>query len=68
MNYLQSFSCSIALMLFSGVCMADAIMRSQAMFASTIAEYFVEDARHELHERSRFKRFKGAWKYLDGKS
>ena len=42
MNYLQSFSCSIALMLFSGVCMADAIMRSQAMFASTIAEYFVE--------------------------
>ena len=32
-----------------------------------IAEYFVDDARHELHERSRFKRFKGAWKYLDGK-
>ena len=29
-------------MLFSGVCMADAIIRSQAMFASTIAEYFVE--------------------------
>ncbi len=29
-------------MLFSCVCMADAIIRSQAMFASTIAEYFVE--------------------------
>ena len=30
-----------------------------------IAEYFVEGEPHELHERSRFKRFKGDWKYLD---
>jgi SEC-C motif-containing protein len=33
-----------------------------------VAEYFVEGVSHELHERSRFRRFKGAWKYLDGKS
>ena len=33
-----------------------------------IAEYFVGGERHELHERSRFKRFKGAWKYLDDKA
>ena len=32
-----------------------------------IAEYFVAGARHELHERSRFRRFKGKWKYLDDK-
>ncbi|MES2439560.1 MAG: YchJ family metal-binding protein [Verrucomicrobiota bacterium] len=32
-----------------------------------IAEYFENDQPHELHERSRFKRYQGAWKYLDGK-
>ena len=32
-----------------------------------IAEYFEGTQPHELHERSRFKRFKGDWKYLDGK-
>lgn len=32
-----------------------------------IAEYFIGSQPHELHERSRFKRYKGAWKYLDGK-
>jgi len=32
-----------------------------------IAEYFEDGERHELHERSRFKRYKGAWKYLDAK-
>lgn len=32
-----------------------------------LAEYFEEDQSHELREHSRFKRFKGAWKYLDGK-
>jgi len=42
MNYFRTTAFSIALMLFSGTCMADAIVRSQAMFASTIAEYFVE--------------------------
>ena len=42
MNYSRTTAFSIALMLFSGTCMADAIVRSQAMFASTIAEYFVE--------------------------
>jgi SEC-C motif-containing protein len=31
-----------------------------------IAEYFQDEQPHKLHERSRFKRFKGAWKYLDG--
>lgn len=31
------------------------------------AEYFLKGERCELYERSRFKRFKGAWKYLDGK-
>lgn len=30
-----------------------------------VAEYFVEGEVYELHEVSRFKRFKGAWKYLD---
>jgi SEC-C motif-containing protein len=33
-----------------------------------IADYFVDGEPHELHEHSRFKRFKGAWKYLDGKA
>ena len=33
-----------------------------------IAEYYFQDERYELHEVSRFKRYKGAWKYLDGKS
>ena len=42
MNYFRTTAFSIALMLFSGTCMADAIVRSQAMFASTIAEFFVE--------------------------
>jgi len=32
-----------------------------------IADYFWEGQPQQLHERSRFKRFKGAWKYLDGK-
>jgi SEC-C motif-containing protein len=32
-----------------------------------VAEYFVDGEPYELHEISRFKRFKGAWKYLDGK-
>jgi SEC-C motif-containing protein len=31
------------------------------------ADYFVDGQAHQLHERSRFKRFKGAWKYLDDK-
>lgn len=31
-----------------------------------LAEYFLEGERHELRELSRFKRYKGAWKYLDG--
>ncbi|EDY84076.1 hypothetical protein VDG1235_3705 [Verrucomicrobiia bacterium DG1235] len=33
-----------------------------------IAEYFQGGEPFELHETSRFKRHKGAWKYLDGKS
>ena len=33
-----------------------------------VAEYFLNGEPHELRERSRFKRYKGAWKYLDGKS
>ena len=33
-----------------------------------VADYYVDDEAFELHEVSRFKRFKGAWKYLDGKS
>jgi SEC-C motif domain protein len=32
-----------------------------------IAEFFIDDQPHELHEHSRFKRHKGDWKYLDGK-
>src|SRR5690606_40179223 len=30
-----------------------------------VAEYYVGDELCELHEVSRFKRYKGAWKYLD---
>ena len=33
-----------------------------------VANYFVDGEPFELHEVSRFKRFKGRWKYLDGKS
>ncbi len=32
-----------------------------------VASYFVNGEPFELHEHSRFKRYKGAWKYLDGK-
>lgn len=32
-----------------------------------VANYFVNGEPHELHEVSRFKRHKGAWKYMDGK-
>lgn len=32
-----------------------------------VAEYFENDQPRELHEHSRFKRYKGAWKYLDGR-
>jgi len=31
-----------------------------------VADYYVDDEPYEMHEVSRFKRFKGAWKYLDG--
>lgn len=30
-------------------------------------EYFIKGERNELHGKSRFKRFKGQWKYLDDK-
>lgn len=33
-----------------------------------VAEYYVDGEPYELHELSRFRRYKGAWKYLDGKS
>lgn len=33
-----------------------------------IASYYLHGEPHELHERSRFKRYKGNWKYLDGKA
>ena len=33
-----------------------------------VAKYFVEGEAYELHELSRFRRHKGAWKYLDGKA
>ncbi len=42
MTNFRSIAFGIALILFSGICTADAIIRSQAMFASTIAEYYVE--------------------------
>lgn len=32
-----------------------------------VAKYFAGSEAHELHECSRFKRFKGNWKYLDDK-
>lgn len=32
-----------------------------------VAEYFEEGELRELHEHSRFKRYKGAWKYLDAR-
>lgn len=32
-----------------------------------VAECYLNGDRQELHEHSRFKRFKGAWRYLDGK-
>jgi SEC-C motif-containing protein len=32
-----------------------------------IAKCYINGEPHELHELSRFKRYKGAWKYLDGK-
>ena len=32
------------------------------------ARYFVQGEMQELHEVSRFRRYKGVWKYLDGKS
>ena len=32
-----------------------------------VAHYFADGQPYELHERSRFKRYKGAWKYLDAK-
>jgi SEC-C motif-containing protein len=32
-----------------------------------IADYYLDGELHQLQERSRFRRFKGAWKYLDGK-
>ncbi len=33
-----------------------------------VAEYYVEGEPYELQECSRFRRHKGAWKYLDGKA
>ena len=32
-----------------------------------IADYYLNGDPHKLHEHSRFRRYKGAWKYLDGK-
>lgn len=32
-----------------------------------VADYYVNGELHQLRERSRFRKFKGAWKYLDGK-
>ena len=32
-----------------------------------VAEYFQAGQAQELHEHSRFKRYQGAWKYLDGR-
>lgn len=32
-----------------------------------VADYFWNGEPQQLHERSRFRRYKGAWKYLDGK-
>jgi len=33
-----------------------------------VADYYFQSEPYELHEVSRFKRYKGNWKYLDGKS
>jgi len=32
-----------------------------------LADYYWEGKPQQLHEKSRFRRFKGNWKYLDGK-
>ena len=32
-----------------------------------VAEYYVDGELRELHEHSRFRKHKGAWKYLDNK-
>ncbi len=32
-----------------------------------IADYFSEGQKYKIHECSRFKRYKGVWKYLDDK-
>ena len=32
-----------------------------------VAEYYEDEQPYKLHERSRFKRHKGTWKYLDNK-
>lgn len=32
-----------------------------------VAEYFLDNELHELRECSRFRRYQGDWKYLDGK-
>ena len=41
--YLRNGLFVISVLLFPGTLLADAIFRSQAMFADTIAEYFIED-------------------------
>jgi SEC-C motif-containing protein len=33
-----------------------------------VANYFIKDEPNKLQECSRFRRFKGTWKYLDGKA
>jgi hypothetical protein len=42
---LQLILVCVPALLFAGIASADAIIRSQAMLASTIAEYFIEDGR-----------------------
>jgi hypothetical protein len=42
MNFFRLTACGIALVLLSSTCLADAMVRSQAMLAGTIAEYYVE--------------------------
>lgn len=32
-----------------------------------VADYFVGNEPQQLHENSRFRRYKGRWKYVDGK-
>ena len=32
-----------------------------------VADYYVDGELNQLNERSRFRKFKGLWKYLDGK-